>query len=301
MICSVSDNSSIWIWPKNKMTEAIPDSYKGLEEFFNSFYAPFKTLYFSRGRVAITAILESIEASRNDLVFIQPYSSYCVQSAISKVSTPLTIHPEDSKYQIVYHNFGKKAIADRSVFKNVIIEDSVDSLVISNEETELFPNGGDYAIFSLSKLLHLPFGSIVVCRTDEAYSKLKNSNLRRQGGGDYNLIKNQIYTDIILYNNPTLIPLLDNKLDSDVISKMFYLAKERIETNVNELSTILNKDLKTRGRLPSNIFSSEEFPSELYEKYDVEVKQRHIFDYTQGCSINVYLFPVHIDVEIKSK
>jgi len=186
------------------MTEAIPDSYKGLEEFFNSFYTPFKTLYFSRGRVAITAILESIGASRNDLVFIQPYSSYCVQSAISKVSTPLTIHPEESKYQIVYHNFGKKAIADRSIFKNVIIEDSVDSLVISNEEWELFPNGGDYAIFSLSKLLHLPFGSIVVCRTDKAYSKLKNSDLRKQEGGDYELIKKQAYTDIILYN--TLIP-----------------------------------------------------------------------------------------------
>lgn len=28
MICSNSDNSSVWIWPKNKMTEAIPDSYK---------------------------------------------------------------------------------------------------------------------------------------------------------------------------------------------------------------------------------------------------------------------------------
>lgn len=183
MICSVSEKKSVWIWPKNKMTEAVPDSYMGIEEFFNSYYAPFKTLYFSRGRVAITAILESIGASRNDLVFIQPFSSYCVQSAVSKVATPLTIHPEESKYQIVYHNFGKKVVADRRVFKNVIIEDSVDSLVISNEEEELFPNRGDYAVFSLSKLLHMPFGSIVVCRTEKAYSNLKNSHLRSQVGG----------------------------------------------------------------------------------------------------------------------
>ena len=299
MNCSINLNSSVWIWPKNKMTEAIHDSYKGIEEFFNSYYAPFKTLYFSRGRVAITAILESIGASRNDLVFIQPFSSFCVQSAISKVSTPLTIHPEESKYQIVYHNFGKKAIADRNVFKNVIIEDSVDSLVISNEEDELFPNGGYYTVFSLSKLLHMPFGSIVVCKTEEAYSNLKNTNLRKQKRGDINLIKDQMYAEVILYNNPTLTPFFSTTLDSDLMSKMFNDTKDKINSNIRELSSILNIDLNTPGRLPSNVFSLEEFPSDLYEKYDVEIKKRHIFDYERGQSINVNMFPVHIDIEIK--
>ena len=129
---------SVWIWPRTQISEASSNGYKFVEEFFDRYYAPFKTLYFCRGRVAITAILDAIGASRNDLVFIQPFSSYCVQSAVSRVATPLTIHPEESKYQIVYHNFGKKSIADKTLFKNVVIEDSVDSLITSNEEEELF-------------------------------------------------------------------------------------------------------------------------------------------------------------------
>ena len=150
--CQPMNNNSVWIWPRTPMTEATTRDYTFVEDFFNTYYAPFKTLYFSRGRVAITAILEAIGASRNDLVFIPPYSSYCEQSAISRVATPLTVHPKESKYQIVYHNFGKKALADKSLFKHVIIEDSVDSVVTCNKEEELFPNGADYAVFSLAKM-----------------------------------------------------------------------------------------------------------------------------------------------------
>lgn len=186
---TLNQQPSVWIWPRTQMTESSPNGYGFVEDFFNQYYSPFKTLYFSRGRVAITAILEAIGASRNDLVFIQPFSSYCVQSAVSRVATPLTIHPEESKYQIVYHNFGKKALADETKFRNVVIEDSVDSIITCNDEAELFPNGGDYAVFSLAKLFHVPFGSIVVCRTTDACERLKHTPFRQltaSGGGYFN-------------------------------------------------------------------------------------------------------------------
>lgn len=108
-----------------------------------------------------------------------------------------------------------------------------------------------------------------------------------------------MFTDVILYDNPTLVPLLNTKLDSESVSKMFHYTRERIINNIHGLSYILNKNLSTTGRLPSNVFTTEEFPSELYEKYDVEVKERHVFDYEQGKSVNVNMFPVHIDIEIK--
>lgn len=279
------------------MTGFSPNGYGFVEDFFNHYYAPFKTLYFSRGRVAITAILEAIGASRNDLVFIQPFSSYCVQSAVSRVATPLTIHPEESKYQIVYHNFGKKALADETKFKNVVIEDSVDSIITCNDEEELFPNGGDYAVFSLAKLIHVPFGSIVVCRTTDAYERLKYTPFRQlttSGGGI--LTDAPVYADAVLANNPTMI---SSAMKPETIKDMFDNAIKRIQQNLRTISDLLGFDYTNESRLPSNVFSIDGFPVEMYNKYNIEVQERHIYDYENGKCMNVHMFPVHVDINIE--
>ncbi len=287
---------SVWIWPRTQMTESSLNGYGFVEVFFNQYYAPFKTLYFSRGRVAITAILEAIGASRNDLVFIQPFSSYCVQSAVSRVATPLTIHPEESKYQIVYHNFGKKALADETKFKNVVIEDSVDSIITCNDVEELFPNGGDYAVFSLAKLFHMPFGSIVVCRTVDAYERLKQTPFRQMSTTGGTLIDGPVYADAILANNPTMISLA---LKPETIESTFENTIQRIQQNLVSISTLLGVDYTNKNRLPSNLFSTDGFPAELYNKYIIEVKERHIYDYENSKCTNVHMFPVHIDINIE--
>lgn len=287
---------SVWIWPRTQISEASSNGYKFVEEFFDRYYAPFKTLYFCRGRVAITAILDAIGASRNDLVFIQPFSSYCVQSAVSRVATPLTIHPEESKYQIVYHNFGKKSIADKTFFKNVVIEDSVDSLITSNEEEELFPNEGDYAIFSLAKLIHVPFGSIVVCRTNEAYERLKQNPVRQlltSWGG--NFLTRQEFTDCVLLNNSTMI---SGVLTPETLDAMFNETINSIQHNVEAISQLTGVNYTDTKRLPSNVFSVRPFPVDLYEKYNVEIRERHIYDYESRKCLNVSMFPVHVDITL---
>lgn len=231
--------SPTWLWPRNPMAGAAADGHEEIESFFGGLYAPYKVLYFSRGRVAITAILDAIGATRNHLVFIQPYSSYCVQSAVSKVATPLTIHPEESDFQIVYHNFGRKEVVDKAVYRHVVIEDSVDSLVLSNEEDELFPNKGDYAVFSLAKLLRLPFGSVVVCRTEEAYERLKGSKVRENKDGNLDQILNPLFTDGILYHNATAVP---QTLSGNICGKlkaMYEETKQTVTSNVMALDALI--------------------------------------------------------------
>lgn len=286
---------SVWIWPRTQMTEASSKGHAFVEDFFDNYYSPFKTLYFSRGRVAITAILEAVGASRNDLVFIQPFSSYCVQSAVSRVATPLTIHPEESKYQIVYHNFGKKSIADKSFFKNVVIEDSVDSVITCNEEEELFPNGSDYAVFSLAKLIHVPFGSIVVCRTNQAYERLKQTPVRNLSSWGGHLLVREEFTDCILLNNSTMI---STALTPEVLGTMFEETKASIQHNVKSISDLIGIDYSEKKRLPSNVFSTNSFPEELYNKYNIEVRERHVYDYENQRILNVNMFPVHVDIKL---
>lgn len=293
---TIQQQKPVWIWPRTQMTEASTTGYLFVETFFNKYYSPFKTLYFSRGRVAITAILEAIGASRNDLVFIQPFSSYCVQSAVSRVATPLTIHPEESKYQIVYHNFGKRTLANKALFKNVIIEDSVDSIITCNDEQELFPNGGDYAVFSLAKLIHVPFGSIVVCRTNEAYERLKNTPFRQLTTLERTLTAEPVFSDCVLANNSTMI---SSALKEETLEAMFYKTVKTIQNNVNTISELTGVDYTQKNRFPSNVFSSNVFPSELYDKYNIEVKERHIYDYEKGISLSVNMFPVHVDIVIE--
>ena len=290
------NNNSVWIWPRTPMTEATTRDYTFVEDFYNTYYAPFKTLYFSRGRVAITAILEAIGASRNDLVFNPPYSSYCEQSAISRIATPLTIHPEESKYQIVYHNFGKKALADKSLFKHVIIEDSVDSVVTCNKEEELFPNGADYAVFSLAKMIHVPFGSIVVCRTEEAYERLKHTPMRSMTTARWNdAINEPVFMDSVLAHNATVI---SDALTKESLPAMFEQTIHTIRQNVKAISELIGVDYTNPDRLPSNVFSTNAFPEELYERYNVEVRGRHVYDYQNGECLSVNLFPVHVDIQI---
>ncbi len=292
----IQQRPSVWIWPRTEMSVASSHGYKFVEDFFDKYYAPFKTLYFCRGRVAITAILDTIGASRNDLVFIQPFSSYCVQSAVSRVATPLTIHPEESKYQIVYHNFGKKSIADKAFYKNVVIEDSVDSLITSNEEEELFPNEGDYAVFSLAKLIHVPFGSIVVCRTNKAYERLKQSPVRQlatSGGGDF--LTRKDFTDCVLQNNSTMI---SGVLTPETLEVMINETINSIQHNLESISQLTGVNYTEKKRLPSNVFSTKPFPVDLYEKYNVEIRERHIYDYENGKCLDVSMFPVHVDITL---
>ena len=283
------------------MTNEVSYNYEGFEQFFNELYAPFKCVYFSRGRVALTNCIKLAKGERINQVFVQPYSSHCVLSAVSKVSTPLTIHPEESDFQIIYHSFGNKIIVDKKKYNNILIEDSVDSTIVTNNEDELFPNGGRFTIFSLSKIFRIPFGGIVVCHKQVDYDNL--CQLRNESNKftqtENLLITNTLFSDTVIDNQSKLTV---SGWDYNKVKNEFYTVKEIIENNIEFVNKKLGLQvINNKERLPSNlIFENSSMVQKMYEEVLVEVKERHIYDYNAQKNKNVCLFPVHAGYDTNS-
>ena len=120
---------------------------KSIEKYFDEYFSPYKSIYSAKARHFIPLILELEGLHRPNLVFAQPYSSHCVLSNISHQCTPSTESSTSLDASIIYHQFGYKQIVDQSKFKNVIIEDSVDTFLDKSEKE----------IFQQCKLLNIIF------------------------------------------------------------------------------------------------------------------------------------------------
>ena len=172
----------------------------------------------------------------------------------------------------------------------------MDSVVTCNKEEELFPNCGDYAVFSLAKMIHVPFGSIVVCRTDEAYERLKHTPMRSMSTAKWSdAINEPAFMDSVLAHNATVI---SDALTPETLQPMFEQAIQTIRQNVKAISELIGVDYTNPDRLPSNVFSTNAFPEALYERYNIEVRGRHVYDYQKCECLSVHLFPVHVDIQI---
>jgi putative PLP-dependent aminotransferase (TIGR04422 family) len=123
------------------------------------------------GRSAISIILRTNGLSRGDSVFAPRFSSNCVWDAISHTADPCNhFHPEVDA-AIAVHKWGQvHKFSEDNDF--LIIEDSVDSLFISNDT--LFPNGGRYEVVSLPKIIGSYTGGLILVRDSNDASKLSN-------------------------------------------------------------------------------------------------------------------------------
>lgn len=75
----------------------------------------------------------------------------------------------------------------------------MDSLVCTNDEEELFPNGGRFAVFSLSKLFRIPYGAICVCHNADDYEVLKEARDNTERFCfEKELLKNASFADVII-------------------------------------------------------------------------------------------------------
>lgn len=294
----------VGLWPHTKINnKELSFSPSIIEELFNEIYNPYQVVYVSRGRVAISLIQQIEGIQRKQLTFIQPYSSHCVISAVGEFSAPSTIHPDSCDFHIVYHQFGHKNIVDKKLYNNVLIEDSVDSIILSNEENELFPNNGKYAIVSLSKIMNLPFGSIVICKYQEDAKKLIEHRNSYDSSCDFrgfkNIIENHYFLDAILRNYPGLTPI--NNLDK--LKMLFVNSKTKIKNNLDFLSCLLDRpEISSKSfnkRLPANLFFedlSEKIVSDLKALINIEVPKRNYYDYNKCKTKLVNLIPVHEEV-----
>jgi hypothetical protein len=195
------------------------DNKKSLSEIINAEYS-----LFNSGREAIGAIMNFLKLTREDEVYIttttdSSYVSTCVSATIfnfCKISRVLT---EKTKAIFVIHTFcfphpnliELKKIAEE---KNIIlIEDCISSFDSYNDENIRLGSIGDFAVYSLPKILPVEYGGVLTSKmqllkgNNDDYlnneivkwiPKLFSIKIRRQER--YNLLKktitNNIYGDV---------------------------------------------------------------------------------------------------------
>ena len=288
------------LWPTSNISDfQILEEGKKIESFFSKYFYPFKVSYVSKARVAIKLILEYENIGRNKNIFVQPYSSHCIFDSVGKYACPNIIDTHISDYDIIYHQWGHKNKINITDRKNVLIEDSVDSLFLDISKQSIFPNNGKYAIVSLPKLIPVPFGGLIIFKNDE--DKVEFDNMIEP----YPKITDEYKKLKLKYLNLNtqidyLFPTCSYSVDK--LEKLILLAKEQISKNIDTLTKITDlSQFDFSERLPSNIY----FPKELniYNRIkfnsDVLYKSRMYYDYNKKKSKAVDLVPVHYDAVIK--
>ena len=148
-----------------------------IENFFKKKFG-YNVKLFPSGRAAIATIIRFLKINRSNEVFTDKWSSHCLFNTIgayTNVNTSL----HDPDLVICIHKWGKiKKIKVKKNFK--IIEDSVDSLIINKRA--LFPNKGEFEIFSLPKIIGSISGGLVVSKNKKfikfcSKEQKKNKNL----------------------------------------------------------------------------------------------------------------------------
>lgn len=168
----------IWPEPKFSLTDLLvklAPSITKIEGFFEDIYHNSYAVLMPSGRSAISLILQHLEITRPDLVYIPPYSSHCVINSVGYVGTPSPELKNTIKAAICFHQWG---YTHKLTATAPIIEDSVDSLITSPEG--LFPNDGRFEILSLSKIYRSISGGIILCQSQKDAQKLRNSRDARQ-------------------------------------------------------------------------------------------------------------------------
>ena len=273
-----------------------------IEEYFSALYSPYKVIYFSRARVALMAISAAKRLSRPQRTFVQPFSSHCVLSAVSHLSTPTTTQPQDSDQQVIYHQWGYKTLANKETYSNVLVEDAVDSLILSNEHFELFPNNAPFCIISLPKICEASIGAIVVCQQAEDYQQLKaeRDDMRQDIDSILSNINTAIFQEPIFQAVPTLVPIIRESIQTLIES-----AAEKVQSNLAYINHLypklaLTQKLSNR-RLPSNVIikQAQYTEQELFSKVPFEIaeQQRTFFNYQAQQTEKVWLLPCHFQAE----
>ena len=123
----------------------------------------------SSGRIGLVLALEALGVRRADLIRLFPFASHCVIESVGRVGSPISGDATTlSPYRIVYHQWGY--VQERSL-SGKIIEDAVDTFCLPG--APLFPSGGEFEVWSLSKLLGSLGGGVIWCRDQVVASDIR--------------------------------------------------------------------------------------------------------------------------------
>ena len=272
-------------------------SQSEIEFFFKEIFKK-DVILVPSGRAALSIILNFYNISRKDKVYAPLWTSHCVWDVITRIANPSTVLNEDNDVVIAVHKWGEvEKIDKQEIKKSIIIEDSVDSIIEDN--CSLFPNDGQFEIFSLPKIIGSFTGGLIVVKNTEDYIKIKSTiseNLefakyqsRLRYGSSFG--ENEVYASWsdLEYKNTGLDEIalrsISENLENYLINST--VIKERI-TKVSERFDEFKISFK---RLPPVLtFDIERY--KVNEDSNFMIRNRKI----NGEYKKVYLLPVHFGV-----
>jgi putative PLP-dependent aminotransferase (TIGR04422 family) len=142
-----------------------------IEKFFKKKYKAKYAFLAPSSRASINTVLKFLKFDRSKTVNIPKWCSHCLFETIGAVSNVNT-HYFNSDLVIVFHKWGNTFKFKKRKKKQIIIEDSVDTL--PDYKFKPFINNGICEIISLPKIIGSFSGGIVVTNNKKLYNFSKN-------------------------------------------------------------------------------------------------------------------------------
>jgi len=158
------------LWPKPKISIFRSAHYSDAERVVsNRWRSNSYPVLVSSARLGLALILRAKGLGRCDNVDIYPLISPCVSKTISSVSMINNRFPKSNNdWKIIYHQYG---FIQKTKYSHKLIEDAVDSLCMP--DAKIFPNGGEFEVWSLPKIISSFSGAIIWCKSEDDASKIK--------------------------------------------------------------------------------------------------------------------------------
>lgn len=147
----------------NRPNQSLVKIKNKIESYFSEYYGCYVCLVPS-ARSAISILIKYKGLTRKDTVYINKWSSMCLYSVIGpycNISTDF-INPD---LILANHKWGYKSASYKNFNNKLIIEDSVDTIHLSQKST--FPNGGFAEIVSLPKVIGSFSGGLILTKDHE--------------------------------------------------------------------------------------------------------------------------------------
>lgn len=258
-----------------------------IEAFFTErFNCP--TCLFPSARSAISWILKYNGINRSHVLWAPKWSSHCVFNVLSYYGNP-TIHVNSEvDLFLAVHKWG---FVYKAPSNTKVIEDSVDSLITQPES--LFPNRGDFEVFSLPKLIGSQRGGLITTK-DHQFLQFIYEERQRNQGPDQNKLESYGVADSQEFHNLHL----NTQNLQDILKKLpFY--QSSIDLSLKRIDQV-EKIFKTNLFNSSRIGPVVPLPQSTYlatPEIDYMVR-RFSFQYSladlkyEEC----YLLPIHIGI-----
>jgi putative PLP-dependent aminotransferase (TIGR04422 family) len=274
-------------WPKPKKFKFDKKqkkfSLKAVNKVENFFSKNYNYKYASlapSARASINLILKFTKFDRSKVVNVPKWSSHCLFETIGAMSN-ITINDPEANCILIVHKWGKTSFYKKKKLKQILIEDSADSL--PGDNFKAFENNSDYEIISLPKIIGTFSGGIILSNNKIFYEYCKKK--QNEGFKLGKIQSNKKFKFLFnskLNNNWFYDEALNTSFDSNVINNI----EKCIPNFENNKKIIKKRQTILKSFFPNIEFDKKRigpcaiFQKKYFKKFDKELETKH-FDFSQ--------------------